>query len=88
MTFVLSNGLKRYVVTISAKGLISYDSIAMGDPVFWIPAYELQALLDDGLRGMSLAGLPRRTRSKVVKTRVCEVLGYRHPGQIPATQVR
>jgi hypothetical protein len=66
----------RYVAAIRAKGLSIYDPIVVGDPTLWIPAPELQALLDDGLRGLSLAGLPLRTRSKVVKTWVCEVLGY------------
>jgi len=88
MTFVLPNDPKHYVVAISTKGLSIYDPIAMGDPVFWIPTYELQVLLDDGLRGMSLAGLPLRTRSKVVKTRVCEVLGYPVPRSFQQTRPR
>src|SRR5690606_6578278 len=44
--------------------------------------------LDDGLRNLSLAGLPLRTRSKVVKTRVCEVLGYPVPASFQKTQPR
>jgi hypothetical protein len=79
---------QRYVAAIRAKGLSIYDPIAVGDPKFWIPTPELQALLDDGLRGLSLAGLPLRTRSKVVKTRVCEVLGYPAPASFKRTQPR
>ncbi|MDI4663466.1 hypothetical protein K9U40_03820 [Xanthobacter autotrophicus] len=77
-----------YVKAIRAKGLSIYDPITVGDPDFWIPTPELQALLDDGLRGLSLAGLPLRTRSKVVKTRVCEVLGYPVPNSFQKTQPR
>src|SRR6185437_11549855 len=54
----------------------------------WIPSPELQRLLDDGLRGLSLAGLPLRTRSKVVKERVCGVLGYPIPASFRKTQPR
>lgn len=79
---------KRYVSAIRAKGLSIYDPITIGDPGLWIPAPELQALLDKGLRGLSLAGLPLRTRSKVVKTRVCEILGYMVPASFKKTQPR
>jgi len=88
MIAALSTGPKRYAIAIKAKGLSIYDPIAIGDPVLWIPTPELQVLLDDGLRGLSLAGLPLRTRSKVVKTRVCEVLGYPIPKSFQKTQPR
>jgi hypothetical protein len=79
---------QRYVAAIRARGLSIYDPIVIGDPDVWIPTPELQALLDTGLRGLSLAGLPLRTRSKVVKTRVCEVLGYPVPTSFKKTQPR
>jgi len=79
---------QRYVSAIRAKRLSIYDPIAVGDPTYWIPTPELQSLLDAGLRGLSLAGLPLRTRSKVVKTRVCEVLGYPVPSSFKKTQPR
>ncbi|MEO1750050.1 hypothetical protein [Thiofaba sp. EF100] len=79
---------KRYVEAIRAEGLSIYDPIAVGDPVLWIPTPELQALLDTGLRGLSLNGLPLRTRSKVVKTRICEILGYPVPNSFRKTQPR
>lgn len=78
----------RYVAAIRARGLSIYDPITIGDPALWIPTPELQALLDTGLRGLSLAGLPLRTRSKVVKTRVCEILGYPIPKSFQKTQPR
>lgn len=79
---------KRYVSAIRAKGLSIYDPITVGDPNLWIPTPELQALLDKGLRGLSLAGLPLRTRSKIVKTRVCEVLGYVAPASFKRSKPR
>src|SRR5690606_22485596 len=79
---------QRYVAAIRAKGLRIYDPIAVGDPQFWIPAPELQALLDEGLRGLSVDGLPNRTRSKVVKQAICEVLGYAVPSSFKRTRPR
>lgn len=79
---------QRYVAAIRAKGLSIYDPIPIGDPDFWIPTPELQALLDSGLRGAFLGGLPLRTRSKVVKSRVCEVLGYPIPSSFTKTKPR
>lgn len=79
---------QRYVSAIREKRLSIYDAIAVGDPDYWIPTPELQALLDEGLRGLSIAGLPLRTRSKVVKMRVCEVLGYPVPPSFKKCQPR
>lgn len=45
-------------------------------------------LLDHGLRGLSLTGLSLRTRSKVVKTAICETLGYPVPKSFKRTQPR
>lgn len=88
MTIAPPSDPKRYVAAIRARHLNIYDPIAVGDPDIWVPTPELQALLDDGLRGLSLAGLPLRTRSKVVKTRVCELLGYPVPSSFKKTQPR
>jgi hypothetical protein len=52
------------VAAISASGLTIYDPIEIGSAL-WIPTPHLETLLDRGLRGLSLAGLPLRTRSKV-----------------------
>ena len=79
---------QRFVTAIKVSGLTIYDSITIGDPELWIPSPELEALLDAGLRGVSLAGLPLRTRSKVVKRRVCESLGYPVPRSFRKTQPR
>jgi hypothetical protein len=77
-----------YVQNIRAAGLTIYDSIQIGDPSLWIPAPDLERLLNVGLRDISLAGLPLRTRSKVAKEHVCRVLGYPCPASFKKTQPR
>ncbi|MGB8657048.1 MAG: restriction endonuclease [Candidatus Zixiibacteriota bacterium] len=89
----------QYLNAIRKSGLSIYDKIEIGDPRLWIPTPELEYLLNDSLVGVSLAGLPLRTRSKVVKGHVCRGLGYpvplifkktqpRFPGQIFDTYVQ
>src|SRR5688500_16450065 len=80
--------VKRYVENIRRSGLTIYAPIAVGDPDLWIPSPELEKLLQNGLAGLSLAGLPLRTRSKVVKENVCRLLGYPVPGSFAKTQPR
>jgi hypothetical protein len=77
-----------YVSKISGSGLTIYDPIEIGDPELWIPAPELEVLLDSRLRDLNLSGLPLRTRSKVVKAAVCEALGYPTPRIFKKTQPR
>ena len=79
---------KDYTQAIAASGLTIYDPIEIGDPDLWVPAPELEALLDQRLRGISLAGLALRTRSKVVKESVCRALGYPVPLSFKKTQPR
>lgn len=68
-----------YVKNITASGLTIYSKIDVGDIKFWIPSQDLESILDKGLKGLRLSNLPLRTRSKVVKTEVCKVLGYPIP---------
>lgn len=77
-----------YVAAIKASGLSIYDEIPIGHPTLWIPTPQLEQLLQKGLQGISLAGLPLRTRSKVVKESVCRVLGYPIPKSFKKTQPR
>ena len=77
-----------YAEAIAASGLTIYDPIEIGDPVLWVPTPELEAMLDERLRGISLAGLALRTRSKVVKESVCRALGYPVPPSFKKTQPR
>ena len=74
-----SNAPSRYVDAIRRSGLTIYDPIEIGDAELWVPTPQLQELLQASLSGISLAGLPLRTRSKVVKEHVCRALGYPIP---------
>lgn len=69
----------RFVKNISASGLSIYDKIPVGDPDLWIPTESLEFILDNELKGVSLAGLKLRTRSKHLKARICRALGYPIP---------
>lgn len=82
------NGPERYVEAIRRSGLSIYDPIEIGDPELWIPTPELEQLLNAAMTGVSLAGLPLRTRSKVVKEHVCRALGYPVPSGFKKTQPR
>lgn len=55
---------------------------------YWIPTNYLEYLLNIGMTGLSLSGLPLRTRSKVVKQAVCSALGYPIPSSFEKTQPR
>jgi hypothetical protein len=77
-----------YVAAIKNSGKTIYDPIIAGDPLLWIPSPALEKLLNAKLVGMSLAGLPIRTRSRVVKEAVCNALGYPVPRSFRKTQPR
>jgi len=77
-----------YVDHIKSSGLSIYDPIEIGDTKLWIPTPELEVLLNKHLVGILLAGLPLRTRSKVVKEHVCKALGYPVPKSFRKTQPR
>lgn len=88
MTASRSTAPVPYVENIRASRLTIYDPIEVGDLALWIPSPDLEQLLNDGLRGISLARLPLRTRSKVVKEHVCRVLGYPAPRSFSKSQPR
>lgn len=77
-----------YKNSVALSGKDIYIPIEIGDAELWIPTPHLETLLNDGLRGISLAGLALRTRSKVVKAAVCEALGYPIPSSFKKTQPR
>jgi hypothetical protein len=77
-----------YAANIRGARLTIYDKIEIGDPALWIPTPDLEQILDEGLRGISLAGLPLRTRSKVAKEHVCRALGYPVPASFLKVQPR
>ncbi len=67
-----------HVEAILASGLSIFDLLTK-DSLLHIPTKELERILDAGLRGFSTAGMPLRTRSKVVKSEMCRILGYPIP---------
>ena len=78
----------RYYNPIRESQRTIYDPVEPDDPRLWIPTDELERVLDDSLRGHSLAGLPPRTRSKYVKQKICTALGYPVPPSFRKTQPR
>ncbi len=77
-----------YVKNIQNSGLTIYDPIELGNKSLWIPISKLETILNDGLYGFSTSGLPNRTRSKVIKQQICELLGYPIPKSFKKTQPR
>lgn len=73
---------------IKKSGLTIYDQIEIGDPELWLTAPNLQEILDSCLSGISLKGLPLRSRSKVVKSAICTALGYPIPKSFQKTNPR
>jgi hypothetical protein len=74
----------RFVDRIKRSGKTIYDK----DSELLIPTEVLESILNDGLVGMSIAGLPMRTRSKVVNERICGFLGYPVPPSFKRTEPR
>ena len=77
-----------YIEAISKSSLSIYNDSKVGDPNLWIPTKQLEEILNVGLCGISIAGLPIRTRSKMVKELICKVLGYPVPNGFKKTQPR
>ncbi len=77
---------KSVVRAISASGLTIYDPL-LDRPHLFIPNDALEALLGKGLKHLVL-DQPLRTRSKVLKSKVCSVLGYPVPKVFRKTQPR
>lgn len=71
--------MTNYPLNIKNSGLSIYDPINSQDPFLYIPTNELEYILSNSIVGLSLAGLPLRTRSKVVKQELCMALGYPIP---------
>ena len=73
---------------IRQSGLTIYNDIDPRDDRLYIPTYALEVILRDSLVGLSLSGLALRTRSKVVKSAICEALGYPIPRSFAKPQPR
>lgn len=77
---------KSIVKAISASGLSIYDSL-IDHPKLFIPTDVLELLLNAGLKGLVL-DQKLRTRSKVLKSKVCSVLGYPIPPRFKMVKPR
>jgi hypothetical protein len=85
---IYSESPQKYVNAIRTSGITIYDPIQAGYPTLWIPTEILEVLLNNALVGISLKGLPLRTRSKVVKENICRALGYPVPASFIKTRPR
>lgn len=74
--------------SIRASGLDIYSPIAVGDATLWIPTPQIESLLNEALKNLSLGDLPLRTRAKRIKQGVCEALGYPVPKAFKKTKPR
>jgi hypothetical protein len=68
------------------SGITIYSREAIYDASLFIPIDTLQSLLNKGLIGLNLSGLPLRTRSKVVKATICKILGFPEPNIFQKTK--
>ena len=82
------NQAKKKVANIRSQDLAIYFPIEVGDPNLWLTGEELEHILFQSLKGISLQGLPLRTRSKYLKEKVCEALGYKIPKSFKKVQPR
>ena len=78
--------LSEYRKRIQESQLTIYDSLD-GSPKLLIPITDLEAILRSSLQGM-LLDFPIRTRSKYVKSAICEAIGYPVPKSFRKTQPR
>lgn len=65
-----------YILNIQNSGLSIYSEISPSNQELFIPINVLEDLLNSKMKGVTLTGLPLRSRSKVVKSKICEALGY------------
>jgi len=79
--------MKNKVQQIKDSGLTIYDPIPIDSPLYFSNT-ELENILQEGLYGFSTIGMPIRTRSKEVKSKVCNILGYPTPTSFIKTQPR
>jgi len=79
---------QKYIEEIKTSGLSIYDRINTSDDKLWIPDEILEKLINDGLSGFSVEGLAIKTRSKVVKEKICQILGYPTPKSFKKTKPR
>lgn len=84
----MSKRPETYVANLRKSRMTIYDIVNPLDTSHYIPTDVLEKLLHDALVNTSMAGLAPKTRSKVVKTKVCEALGYPVPKTFKKVQPR
>jgi hypothetical protein len=72
--------------SIAKSGKSIYDTLH-DSPEHFLPSGDLELMLRDGLAGLDL-NYPIRTRSKVLKSRICEILGYPVPASFKKSKPR
>lgn len=79
--------LLQKIRAISDSGLSIYNTLD-DRPDLFLTIEELEQILTANLVGLSLAGYPLRTRSKVFKSAVCKAIGYPVPKKFMKTKPR
>ena len=77
-----------YYNNIKKSGLTIFDDIKKADPLLYIPTEHLKEMLTKHLIGLSIQGLANRTKSKFVKGKICEALGYPVPSSFKRVRPR
>ncbi len=72
---------------IAKSGKSIYDALH-DSPDLFLAGGDLEAILRAGLVGLDLKRYPNRTRSKVLKSRICEILGYQIPKSFKRSRPR
>ncbi len=83
-----TNRTDALVEAIRSSKLSIYDSLSSGHRELRATTGELEIILDRALTGLSLQGIPLRTRAKLAKEHVCQALGYPVPPSFKRTQPR
>ena len=83
---------KDYSTVVGQEGALAQSGMSIYDPLdenpgYFLPIGELEGVLHDGLLGLDL-NYPLRTRSKVLKAKICEILGYPVPKSFKKTKPR
>lgn len=73
---------------IRRQRLSIYDHVRVGDPNLWFSNSELEKVLSSEMIGFVVPDVPIRTRSKIVKTEICRILGYEAPSTFKKTKPR
>ena len=77
-----------YVRNIQNAGITIHTPITIGHPELWIPDEILEQILNEKLCGFDVSAYAVKSRSKVVKQQVCEILGYPIEKTFPKVQPR